>query len=244
MRRLLPILAAMLLAGCVPGPPTPATQYRRAEYIPLLPLWFAPDGTRLSAQTVAQLQALATRLPVDDVPDLYAAGPLASARADTVGDHLGRPVRLLYATGLAPGQTTLVVHMPSGIIADACRGNGKRALGTLWPANDSVAPLLLPPGCVTAAAIQAQVTYSGDLLYGRPLPPAAASPYAAAIERYYHRNDAPQQQSTGASGSDVGAGTQAQAGAARAGPAAGQGDTSSANPLLGGLPQQQQAPAH
>jgi hypothetical protein len=30
-----------------------------------------------------------------------------------------------------------------------------------------------------------------DLSRGRPLPPGAATPFASAIERYYHRNDAP-----------------------------------------------------
>ncbi len=236
MRRLVPILAAMLLAGCLPSPPPPANQYRRAESIPPFSLWFAPDGARLSAQNAAQLQALAPRLSVDDVPDFYAAGPQAPARAATVGNHLGRPVRLVPATGLAPGQTTLVIHMPSGIIPDACRGPGQREAGTSWPGNDSVAPPLLPPGCATAAVIQAQVTNPEDLLHGRPLPPAAASPYAAAIERYYRRNDAPQ--STGATEGDGGSATQAQTTGT---PATEQGAATSANPLLGGLPQ---APAH
>ncbi len=232
MRRLFPVLGALLLAGCQPGPPAPANQYRRAEYIPPLPLWFAPGGTWLSASDASRLQALAPRLPVDLVPEFYAAGPLAQARAQRVGGQLGRPVRLLAAVGFAPEQTALVIRMPPGIIADACRGAGVRELDGSWPGADGTAPLLLPPGCATAAAIQAQVTDPADLLRGQPLPPAAAWPYAAAIERYYQRNDPPQSsgaQST-AQGGGGGSGGQDQTAAASGQGAAG------ANPLLGPLP--------
>jgi hypothetical protein len=242
MRRFLSPLAALLLAGCQPGPPAPASQYRQAEIIGPLSLWFAPGGTRLSATDMSQLHTLARRLPADVVPDFYAGGPLAPARAQAVERQLGRPVRLLAATDLPAEQTSLVTRMPDGIIADACRGAGQRTLGDAWPGDDATAPVLLPPGCATATDIQAQVTNPQDLLRGRPLPPAAASPYAAAIERYYRRNDAPQ--ATGGSEGNGGSGSQDQTAQAGASPGLaqspgskqGSGATNGSNPLFGGLP--------
>ena len=89
----------------------------------------------------------------------------------------------------------------------------------------------LPPGCATALDIEAQTIQSPDLLQGRPLPPAAATPFAAAIERYYHRNDPAQ--STGTQGGSQAGGDQPGSSTTTSAGATGVG---SASPLLGPLP--------
>jgi hypothetical protein len=216
------------LAACVPGPPPPASQYRQAAIVTRLPLVFEPGGAQLTQAEAAQLRSLGGTLPVQVVPTLYASGPLAAKRTRAVERQLARSVQLVDAPDMPPDQALLISSGPA-IVADACRGPGVRELGSIWPSNDTAAPVLLPPGCSTALDIEAQTTRPQDLLYGRPLPPGAATPYAAAIERYYHRNDPPQ--ATGAQGSGS-AGDQSGSTTA----------TSSApNPLLGPLPQGGQA---
>ena len=222
------------LAACVPGPPPPASQYRQSATEALLPLVFAPGGTHMTEAETNALRDLGHSLPVQVVPTLHASGPLAAKRAQAVEEQLARPVRLLDEPTLPPDQALLVSSGPA-IVADACRGPGVRELGSIWPSNDAVAPLLLPPGCSTALDIQAQTTRAQDLLYGRPLPPGAATPFAAAIERYYHRNDQPH--SSGGQGGSGSAGDQAGS-AGASGSAAASGSTPSV--LVGPLPSEGQ----
>lgn len=212
------------LAACVPGPPPPASQYRQAEVVSQVPLVFVPGSAQLTEAENAQLRGLGRTLPVQAVSTLQASGPLAARRAQEVAQQLVRPVQLVAVPGMPPDQALLVNASPA-IVADTCRGPGARELGSIWPSNDDVAPVLLPPGCATAVDLQAQTTWSHDLLAGRPLPPGAATPFAAAIERYYHRNDQPQ--SNAAQGGSQGSADQS-------GSAGAQG--SAANPLLGPLP--------
>jgi hypothetical protein len=224
-------LLPLLLAACVPGPPPPASQYREAAAVTRLPLVFAPGGTQPIDSENAELRDLSRSLPVQAAPVLRASGPLAFARAQAVGRLLLRPVELVAAPGMPPDQALLVISGPA-IVADACRGPGVRQLGSNWPSNDDDAPVLLPPGCAVAVNIEAQTTRPADLLQGRPLPPGAAMPFAAAIEKYYHRNDPGQSNASapqGGSQSPAGSGSSAEADGSAPGlltgplPAAGQG---------------------
>jgi hypothetical protein len=206
--RPMPVLALLfLLAACVPGPPPPASQYREADTVTRLPLVFSPGSAQPTDVENAELRGLGHSMPVQAAPALHASGPLAFERAQAVGRLLLRPVQLVAAPGMPPDQALLVISGPS-IVADACRGPGVRQLGSNWPSNDDDAPVLLPPGCAVAVDIEAQTTRPADLLQGRPLPPGAAMPFAAAIEKYYHRNDPGQSNaSTSQGGSQSGAGS-------------------------------------
>jgi hypothetical protein len=200
-------LAVLLsLAACVPPPPPPANQYRSAEAVTRLSVLFAPGTARVAQVDQARLREIRLVLPVEAVATLQASGPFAVQRSEVVAHLLDRPVQLVAALpGIPDNQTWLVIASPA-IVADACRGPGERALGSIWPGNDDVPARLLPPGCATAAALQAQIVEPYDLLTGRPLPPGASTPFAAAIERYYHRNDLNQsaaQSSAGQSGSEA-----------------------------------------
>lgn len=220
------LVCALPMAACVPGPPPPASQYHTSATTQL-PLVFAPGTNELSPPEKAELQQLRQTLPIQVVPVLQTAGPLAAEHARAVGRQLSRPVQLDTIPTIPPDQALLI--MPgTPIIADSCRGPGVRQLGSIWPSNDGGAPVLLPPGCATALDIEAQTTQPSDLLQGRPLPPAAAIPFAAAIERYYHRNDPVQ--STGTQGSSQGSGDQSGSGSTTA------TSVGAASPLLGPLP--------
>lgn len=250
------LLTGLALAGCQLAPPPPASQYRVMQATPSLGLSFFPGEAQLPAPQLATLQATGRTLPEEVVPVLYTDGRLAQARADRVGRALQRPIRLVVQRGAQPDQAMLVFPVRSGrIVADACRGPGARLVGDIWPGDDSNAVRLLPPGCSTEADIAAQVSQPGDLLYGRPLPPGAALPYAEAIEQYYHRADTAHSTagsppggggSGSASGSAAGSGgggltspgtegtgwsDSSSGGASGGGIAAGTGQT--ANPLLG-----------
>ncbi len=209
-RRHLALVVLMSLAACVPAPPPPASQYRPAEAVTRLAVVFAPGTARVAAADRARLRGMRLVLPVQAVATLQASGPLAVQRAETVAHLLDRPVQLVAALPGSPVDETLLVISGPAIVADACRGPGQRELGSIWPGNDDVPARLLPPGCATAAALQAQIVAPYDLLIGRPLPPGAATPFAAAIERYYRRNDAGQSsaapsggQASGQSGSST-----------------------------------------
>jgi hypothetical protein len=211
MRPSLLLLVLLLPVACVPGPPPPASQYRQAEAVRTIPLVFVPGSEQLADAEISGLRVLGRSLPVQAMQALQASGPLAERRVAEVARELGRTVQLDAVPGMPPDQALLVTSSPT-IISDACRGPGERELGSIWPSNDDVAPVLLPPGCATAVDIEAQTTAPGDLLQGRPLPPGAATPFAAAIERYYHRNDPPQSsgaQSSAASGGGSGGSDQA-----------------------------------
>jgi hypothetical protein len=165
-----------------------------------MPVLFAPGTARVAPADRARLSAMRMILPAQAVATLQASGPFAVPRGEVVAQLLDRPVQLVAAEqpGMPADQALLLISNPA-IVADACRGPGERGLGSIWPSNDDVPPRLLPPGCATAADLQAQIVEPNDLLTGRPLPPAAATPFAAAIERYYHRYDAAQS-SAGQSG--------------------------------------------
>jgi hypothetical protein len=241
MRRICPVMAvlAVTLVACEPGPPPPASQYRQAEIVPPLAISFAPGDMHLPETVKWDLRQLGRSLPVQTVPALHEsdAGPLAARRAQEVARQLTRPVQLVVVTDMPADQTVLVVTN-SGIVADACRGGGVRELGTMWPGNDAIAPVLLPPGCATAQDIAVQTTRPEDLLQGRPLPPGAATPYAAAIERYYHRNDAPQSnaQQSNAAQSNAAQSNAAQGGAPVGPSGSAEGPSSTPGVLVGPLP--------
>lgn len=164
-----------------------------------MPVLFAPGTAEVAPADRARLSAMRMILPAQAVTTLRVSGPFAVPRSEVVAELLDRPVQLVAAEpGMPVDQALLLISTPA-IVADACRGPGERGLGSIWPSNDDVPPRLLPPGCATAAALQAQIVEPNDLLVGRPLPPAAATPFAAAIERYYHRYDAAQS-SAGQSG--------------------------------------------
>jgi hypothetical protein len=197
--RHLALFVLMSLAACVPGPPPPPSQYQPAEAMTQMSVFFAPGTARVATMDQQRLRGMRLVLPVQAVATLQASGPFAVQRSEVVAHLLDRPVQLVAALPELPADQTLLVISSPTIVADACRGPGKRMLGSIWPGNDDVPPPLLPSGCATAAALQAQVVQPYDLLVGRPLPPGAATPFAAAIERYYHRNDAAQS-SAGQSG--------------------------------------------
>jgi hypothetical protein len=208
--RHLALVVLISLAACVPPPPPLASQYRSAVTVMHVPVPFAPGTARLAAVDRARLREMRLVLPIEAVATLQASGPLAVQRTKRVAHLLGRPVELVAASPESPVDQTLLVISSPAIVADACRGPGERALGSIWPGNDDVPPRLLPPACATAAALQAQIVEPYDLLAGRPLAPGAATPFAAAIERYYRRNDAGQSnagpsggQASGQSGSST-----------------------------------------
>jgi hypothetical protein len=218
----------LLLAGCVPGPPPPASQYHSAATVTRVPLAFVAGRAALTEGEGAELRGLRHLLPVQALPALYVSGPLAAARATVVAGLLRREIQLVSEAGMPPDQGLLLIAGPA-IVADACRGKGEHMLGSIWPGNDDATPWLLPPGCATALDIEAQTTRPADLLVGRPLPPGAATPFAAAIERYYHRNDPPQ------SSASQGAGQGAAQGVAQ-GAAQGGGDQSDSAAAQGSVP--------
>ncbi len=164
------------------------------------PVLFAPGTARVAEADRARLSAMRWILPVQAVATLQASGPFAVPRSEVVAQLLDRPVQLVAAEPGMPADQTLLLIANPAIVADACRGPGERGLGSIWPSNDDVPPRYLPPGCATAAALQAQIVEPDDLLSGRPLPPGAATPFAAAIERYYHRYDQSQSSAGGSGG--------------------------------------------
>lgn len=238
-------LAAVLLSGCTPSAPQSATGYHAVQQVPPLVLAFAPGGDEPSGPDADRLRAIGAALPPGVLPDLYADGPRALARARVVRRLLGRPLVLRPAAspdGAAsdPDLAVLVTPVRAGILADACLGPGQPTVGGNWPGDDARQVRLLPAGCAVAAALQAQVAAgagNGDLLQGRPLPPGASSPYTDAIEAYYRRNDPNQRASPVVSGGGGGTGRSDSTAAATA-PAAPQAPAGQAafNPLLGPLP--------
>ena len=227
---LIGLVCALPVAACAPGPPQPASQYHTAATTTQLPLAFAPGTSDLTEPERVALRQLRRTLPIQVVPVLQAAGPLAVDHVREVARRLGRPVQFDNVSIMPPDQALLIMpYRP--IVADSCRGPGVRQPGSIWPGNDDDAPMLLPPGCATALDIEAQTIQSPDLLQGRPLPPAAATPFAAAIERYYYRNDPAQ--STGTQGGSQAGGDQPGSSTTTSAGATGVG---SASPLLGPLP--------
>ena len=205
MRRL-PLCAlswlVLAVAGCVPPIPQAASEYHATEPDAPLVLRFAPHAAVLSPADLARLRALRPTLPVQTLPELYAAGPLAALRARAVRNALDRPV-IVYLQAAAKGpnldEAVLLLPMPAGILPDACRGPGEFDAGDIWPGDDARRTRFLPAGCATAANIQVQAADGNDLLRGRPLPAGASIPFADAIERYYRRNE-PGQNPAGGSG--------------------------------------------
>lgn len=227
-------LAAAPLCGCSESDSEaalpPASLYRPASATPPLAITFPPGDATPYGVNSASLHRLAAILPVGATPVLYAGGPLAPARAHAVASILQRPVSLQEEVGpgaVASGADVAVLTLTPrpGIVPDACRGAGGRMLGDLWPGDDRHRAYLLPPGCSTAAILQAQTTRPADLLAGRALGPGAASPYAEAIERYYERNDPHT-----AHGGDAGASSGGGGGGETVTP-----QSAAGNPLLGGL---------
>jgi hypothetical protein len=220
----------LFLGACVPGPPPPASQYRQSAVVSQIPLVFAPESPQLIPADDARLRVLGRTLPVQAVSTLHISGPLVFRRIRAVERSLARAVQAVDDPGMPPDQALLVSSGPA-IVADSCRGPGVPELGSIWPSNDDVTAVLLPAGCATAVDVQVQTTRPGDLLQGQPLPPAAATPFAAAIERYYHRNDPPQASGAQAGGSS---GSSDQSGSTGGTGSAGSGSTP--NVLTGPLP--------
>lgn len=228
-----PLILLVSLTACVPATPPPPSEYRAAYTMSRLPLMFSPGTVRAAPGYDIRLRDMRRVLPVQVVTTLRASGPLAMRRAEWVAHVLDRPVTLIGPAPGAPDDEAVLMISSPAIVADACRGIGERELGSIWPSNDDVPPRLLPPGCATEAAIQAQIVRPNDLLQGRPLPPTAATPFAAAIERYYRRNDPPQ--SNGGQ-----SGGQGQSGS---GSTSAEAQGAASNPLLGPVPSGGQAPA-
>jgi len=214
--RYLTLVLLVALVSCAPGAPPPPSQYRSTAVATRVPVLFASGTARVARPDRARLGTMRWILPTQAVATLKASGPFAVPRAEVVAELLDRPVQLVAAQpGMPVDQTVLLISKPA-IVADACRGPGERGLGSIWPGNDDVPPRYLPPGCATAAALQAQIVEPDDLVAGRPLPPGAAMPFAAAIERYYHRADAAQSsagQSEGQAADQSGSSSTATAGA-------------------------------
>ena len=187
--RHLTLVLLVLLVACAPPLPPPPSQYRATAVATRMPLLFAPRTARVAHWDRARLRTMRWVLPAEAVATLQASGPLAVRRAHVVAWLLDRPVQLVAAEPGVPVDQALLLIFKPAIVADACRGPGERGLGSIWPGNDTVPARYVPPGCATAAALQAQVVQPYDLVVGRPLPPGAAMPFAAAIERYYHRAD-------------------------------------------------------
>lgn len=205
-----------------------ASQYRQVVSIPAVPLVFAPGVAVPDQPSRARLRQLHDTMPAESVPVLHGDGTLTAARVRVVSTMLARPVVVVpVAAGILTANTALLdVPVRPGILADACRGPGVQNVGDLWPGDDVREPVRLPAGCATEATLAAQVSQRADLLTGRELGPAASSPYADAIERYYARNAAPQPRGgqSGSGGSGSGSGdVEGQA-------------SSPGNPLLGGMP--------
>jgi len=190
--RHLTLVLLVALVSCAPRVPPPSSQYRSTGMARRVPVLFAPGTARVARPDRMRLGAMRWVLPAQAVATLQASGPFAVPRAEVVAELLDRPVQLVAAEPSMPVDQPLLVIAKPAIVADACRGPGERGLGSIWPGNDTVPARYLPPGCATAAALQAQIVEPYDLVVGRPLPPGAATPFAAAIERYYHRADSAQ----------------------------------------------------
>lgn len=217
-------------AGCEPAENIPSSYYRLEREPPLVELVFAPG--RAEPQGAApRLRVVAAQLPEQAWVVLYAGGPVAVARARAVGRLLARPVELLASpptASLPPDTGLLVVQTTPGVVYDACRGPSSRGIEDIWPGNDDRRTFLMPPGCAVGTALKAQTVDPADLLRGRPLPSGAATPFAAAIERYYRRNDG-----------NIAAGTAetapARESSSQVSPVPAPTPTAGANPLLGPL---------
>ncbi len=208
------VAAALLLscvAGCGLGPSAspPAGQYHWITEAPALELRFQAGLARLVPSDAAALEAAGRRFGGEALR-LAAAGSLAAARAQAVADAVGRPVVLVAGAPGEPDRGLLLLPARTAISADACRGRGEPIGMDIWPGDDAGRQRLLPPGCATAAGIQAQVVDGRDLLRGRDLPPTAALPFARAIENYDRRNDEPPGGAVSRSGAPRGPGLQDQ----------------------------------
>ena len=229
-------LCALLLAGCAESPPPPLANYHAAQSIAPLPLVFAHGEAGVPVSERPELRALTGRIPASTVPVLFGNDSLLSARAASVGALLRRPVRPVLAPDTPPDQAVLSVAIPPAIMADACLRSGGLLEDGTWPGQDDNPIRLLPPGCATATDIAAQTARPADLLLGRPLPPAAALPYAQAIERYYRRNQPKEQGSQQASQGGSGSGSDQSETVPQGGLS-----SSGNNPLLGPVPKPGQA---
>lgn len=210
-RRVAAALLLGCLAGCRLGPSgsPPAGQYHRITEAPALELRFQAGLARLVPPDAAALEAVGRRLGGETLT-LAAAGPLAPARTQAVADAVRRPVALVPGAPGEPDRGLLLLPVRTAISADACRGRGEPIGMDIWPGDDAGRQRLLPPGCATAAMIQAQVVDERDLLRGRDLPPTAALPFARAIENYGRRNDEPQGGGVSRSGAPRSPGSQDQ----------------------------------
>ncbi len=242
------LTAPILLAGCVPPAPPPASAYRAAPQFAPATLRFAPDADETLPLDTNRLRALRLYLPAGALPELFIAGPRSFRRAQVVRRLLERPVavHLVEDEMALPDAAVLLVPAQGGVIADACLGPGQPVLGDIWPGDDARRTALLPAGCAVETALQSQVAAHGgdaDLLHGRPLPPGAATPFAEAIERYYRRNDPRERLAPAAGDSSSNSGGRSGGSApAGAGPSSAE-ETDSANPLLGALPRASLPPA-
>ena len=178
--------------GCQPASVLPTPYYELQQPIAPMTIGFAPGATRPSPGAEI-LGPLGAGLPERAWVVFYSAGVLAPDRARAVSRMLRRPVEVLPPSrdlALPADSGLLVVQVAPGIVYDACRGPGGRGIEDNWPGNDEGRAVLLPPGCAVGRALQAQMVDPSDLLQGRPLPPGAAMPFTAAIEKYYRRNEA------------------------------------------------------
>jgi hypothetical protein len=202
----------LLLAACHTAAPPPASQYQPVVQLPPVGLSFAPGAVQPPYDQVRQLRAITRNIPEQIVPVLYTSGSLAAARMAALERDIQRPLQLVLRLDSPPNQALMAFPATAGIVADDCRGPGAKVGEDISPGEDRSLPRILPPGCATASDIAAQVTDKGDLLYGRPLPPGAALPFARAAERYYDRDDTTSAAGQGSGGSGGSSGASARSG--------------------------------
>jgi hypothetical protein len=218
---LVALLGTLAAGGCMDSSDAyRAPQYQIAQPLAPLALSFLPGSGEPDAASRAVLRQVRPTLPATSLPVLHAGGPWAVARVRSVSAVLGHPV--LLAPEQDNGSALLTFSAQTAIVSDGCLGPGTQDGGDLWPGDDARRPVRLPPGCSTEQILQAQVTSRRDLLVGQNLGPAASSPYAGAIERYYNRNAAPPAKQSKQSDTEASSST----------------ESTAANPLLGGVTKQ------
>ena len=187
---LLPLLAALALAGC--GDPVAEASAVNARYTPtradsIVAVEFAPGSARLDPSQDSQLRAMVARGGRPDRDEFVivtdGAGGLQQSRAAQVAQSLtqagARWVGRSVEPAMARGPDQLVVVRSEYRLAS--RNCPTYTPSTMWNPNESDMPGL---GCADAYNMGRMLARPRDAAIGRPAGPADGQVNADAVQRY------------------------------------------------------------